>query len=266
MIDLGFVLCEECTSWPTCAPLHRTVHKRPEDTAFPNARNKQSFTLNGGCGTHLDAPSHFVPHGRTVEQIGPSELTNVPLAIIDCSSASDGDGDYMMGMAAIVADEAANGRIPTGALVCVRTGWAAARYSDRDQYYNATDASDVDPSLGLARMHFPGVSAEAATFLVRERGCVGLGIDTLSPDGGGGASAGFPTHHAVLGADRYILENLRLAGDVPPRGARANVAPLNVRGAPEAPARVFAVLGGDQGATRETQSAIANMLMNAMLA
>ena len=72
--------------------------------------------------------------------------------------------------------------------------------------------------------------------------CVGLGIDTLSPDGGGGASAGFPTHHAVLGADRYILENLRLAGDVPPRGARANVAPLNVRGAPEAPARVWAVV------------------------
>ena len=91
-------------------------------------------------------------------------------------------------------------------------------------------------------MHFPGVSPEAATLLVHERGCVGVGIDTLSPDGGGGGLAGFPTHHVILGADRYILENLHLPDALPPRGCTALVAPLNVEGAPEAPCRVFAML------------------------
>ena len=77
---------------------------------------------------------------------------------------------------------------------------------------------------------------------MRERGAVGIGIDTLSPDGGSGAARGFPAHHAILGADRYILESLHLTDSLPPRGARAVVAPLNVAGAPEAPARVYAVL------------------------
>ena len=108
-------------------------------------------------------------------------------------------------------------------------------------YINAPDPTDVD-SYGLARMHFPGIAEEAATFLVRERGAVGIGIDTLSPDGGTGADRGFPVHHAVLGSGRYILENLNLSEELPARGALAFVSPLNVAGAPEAPARVFAML------------------------
>ena len=150
----------------------------------------------------------------------------------------------MLNVEHIAADEARHGKIPHGALVCVRTGWSAARYRDGDaaSYYNAPDETDVDPYLSLPRMHFPGVEPAAARFLVEERGCVGIGIDTLSPDGGNGASAGFPAHHAILEADRYILENLRLPADLPNRGATAFVAPLNVSDAPEAPARVYAML------------------------
>ena len=91
-------------------------------------------------------------------------------------------------------------------------------------------------------MHFPGISPEAASWLVTQRGAVGVGIDTLSPDGGDGGARGYPAHHAILGADRYILENLNLDAELPARGATAFVAPLNVAGAPEAPARVWAVL------------------------
>ena len=69
-----------------------------------------------------------------------------------------------------------------------------------------------------------------------------MGIDTLSPDGGGGAGAGFPAHHMILGNDRYILENLHLSEALPARGATAFVSPLNVKDAPEAPARVWAVV------------------------
>ena len=145
----------------------------------------------------------------------------------------------MVGVDAIEADERAHGPIPHGALICVRTGWAAARYGSRERYLNAADPSDIDPTLNLPRMRFPGVTLAAAELLVRDRRCVGLGIDTLSPDGGGGGAAGFPVHHAVLGADRYLLENLHLDGRVPPRGGTATVAPLNVQGAPEAPVRVF---------------------------
>ena len=51
-------------------------------------------------------------------------------------------------------------------------------------------------------------------------------------------------HHAILGHDRYIVENLHLTAAVPARGATAVVAPLNIVGAPEAPARVWVMLEG----------------------
>lgn len=256
-IDLGFSISESSTSWPTCEPLARQVLKEPQTTKPPGARSKQSFTMNGGTGTHLDAPSHFVTGGRTVDMLSPAELVAIPLVIIDCSTlaAKSGtkrlrdsdtpgvDGDLMVGLGAILDDEARHGRIPDGALVCVRTGWASDRYAtSAEAYYNAPDPSDLDPYLGLPRMHFPGISASAAKFLVLERQAVGVGIDTLSPDGGGGGQLGFPAHHAILGNDRYILENLHLPADLPARGATASVAPLNIKDAPEAPARVWAIL------------------------
>ena len=265
--DLGFVLSEGSISWPTCKALSRNVHKAADTSQPPGARNKQSFTLNGGSGTHLDAPSHFIVGGRTVDELLPSELAGVPLAVVDvcpprraakrardddASSAgagSNGGGttdalaDMMVGVDAILTDEARYGRIPDGALVVIRTGWAAERYHrGASAYYNVSDPNDIDGYLNLPRMHFPGVAPDAARLLVRERRAVGIGIDTLSPDGGGGGGAGFPTHHAILGADRYVLENLHLAEGLPARGATAFVAPLNVQGAPEAPARVWAVV------------------------
>ena len=116
-------------------------------------------------------------------------------------------------------------------------GWAETRYGNRSDYYNAVDPSDVDDYTGLPRMHFPGVSLDAARYVV-DGGARGLAIDTLNPDGG--FSDGSPVHHEVLGRDRYIVENVRLGPELPARGWLATVAPLCVAGAPEAPARFFA--------------------------
>ena len=228
------------------APLSPQVHKSPATTSHPFCRSKQSFTLNGGSGTHIDAPAHFVAGGRTVDGLGTEELAARPLAVISVplavvAAAAAGE-DVCVGLEVILADEALHGQVPYGAFVCIRTGWAADRYADASRYLNAPDTARIDPSIGLPRMAYPGVSEAAASFLISARGAVGLGVDTLSPDGGDGAARGFPVHHVVLGADRYIVENLNLGPELPPRGALVFVAPLNVAGAPEAPARVWAML------------------------
>ena len=54
---------------------------------------------------------------------------------------------------------------------------------------------DVHPDYKLPRMHFPGVAAAAAEWLVQSRQMVGLGVDTLSPDAG--ASEGGDTEDTV---------------------------------------------------------------------
>ena len=239
-IECGFPLSETSTLWPTCAAIQRHVHKSPEDTQGSlGARSKQSISINCGSGTHIDAPAHFIPHGRTVEQLSVDELAQIPLAVIDVTAAVGRDPDFYLAVEHILLDEEMHGIIPPGALVCVRTGWAEQRYHNAAAYRNQCDLEDIDDYLDMPRMHFPGIGADAAALLVRERGAVGIGIDTLSPDGGSCGDGKFAAHHIILGEDRYILENLLLTNEVPPRSATAIVAPLYFEKAPEAPARVW---------------------------
>lgn len=242
-VDCGFAISEQSVSWPTCQPLTRQRLKTPETSQAPGARSKQAFELNGGTGTHIDAPAHFVVGGRTVDQLDTSELVNVPVCIIDCQEMVDSNADYLLSRDVILADEERHGPIPPKSLICIRTGWADKRYEKRDLYYNSTD--DIDAVIkrgGCPEMHFPGISGDAAELLVIERQALGIGIDTLSPDGGSGGLRGYPAHHTVLGQDRYILENLHLRPNLPARGATAVVAPLNIVGAPESPVRVLLML------------------------
>jgi kynurenine formamidase len=48
-------------------------------------------------------------------------------------------------------------------------------------------------------------------------------------------------HNAILGADRFQIENMVLAG-VPEAGSTIVALPLKVRGAPECCARVIAIV------------------------
>ena len=162
LVECGFVLSETSTNWPTCKPLERQRLKTPETTSTPLARNKQAVTINLGAGTHIDAPAHFIPGGRTVEQLTPSELATVPLAVVDVSAAVERDSSFLCDVKAIHDDEAKHGPIPSEALVCIRTGWAEARYQSAERYYNVLDPAEADPTHGLPRMRFPGVATEAA--------------------------------------------------------------------------------------------------------
>jgi kynurenine formamidase len=81
---------------------------------------------------------------------------------------------------------------------------------------------------------FPSISKEAASLLL-ERQIVGVGIDTLSPDR---PEDGFPVHHLILEADKYIIENIANASKLPPVGAYTFALPLKIQGGTEAPLRL----------------------------
>lgn len=88
--------------------------------------------------------------------------------------------------------------------------------------------------------HFPGFSAEAAKFLLAERSIVGIGIDTASLDIG--TASDFPVHEAILGADRYQVENMKLA-DVPEgQNVKFISLPLKVKDGPESETRVMCIV------------------------
>jgi len=155
-------------------------------TIEKNGYFTRSFWMLEHYGSHLDAPAHFPPGKTTVDQIPVKQLFG-PAVVIDVRTESAKDADYLLPAERIADWEQRHGRVPEGAIVLLRTGWAS-RWPDVQRYRNQ-DAT--------GKMHFPGFSVEAAKMLI-ERKVSGLGCDTLSIDYG--ASSDFAVHHLSLGA------------------------------------------------------------------
>jgi kynurenine formamidase len=225
VIDLSYAINDKLVPWPGDA---KWFEARVNATVEKNGYFTRSFWMLEHYGTHLDAPVHFPPGKMTVDEIPARKLFG-PAVVLDVRVESVKDADYRVTAARVEEWEKRHGRIPEGAIVLLRTGWAS-RWPDVQRYRNQ-DAQ--------ARMHFPGYSVEAANLLV-ERKVSGLGCDTLSIDYG--ASEDFAVHRAVLGAGLYQLENLADLTEVPEAGAYLVVAPIKLEGGSGGAVRVFALL------------------------
>src|ERR1700686_2120506 len=191
VIDLSFRINDKLVPWPGDEKWFEGPANGP---MAKNGYFTRSFWMLEHYGTHLDAPAHFAPGKATVDQIPPNKLFG-PAVLLDVRDDDAKDADYRLPVSQIEKWEHAHGRIPEGAIVLLRTGWAS-RWPNVQKYRNQDQQG---------KMHFPGFSAEAAKVLI-DRGVSGLGCDTLSADYG--ASEDFSVHHLALGAGLYHLENL----------------------------------------------------------
>ena len=123
-------------------------------------------------------------------------------------------------------NENTHGPIQPGSFVVTATGWE--KHAGNRSVYKR-----IDPN---GSWHYPGISKDAAEVFL-ERDIAGIGIDTLNPDG---SNPEFPVHYAILGAGKYIVENLTNLKQVHPSGAFASVLPIKIEGGPEAPLRAVA--------------------------
>lgn len=196
-------------------------------TIEANGFYAQKWTFAEHSGTHIDAPGHFVSGNRLADELRPDELV-VPLVVIDIADRAAEDADAEVTVADLAAFERSYGRIPAGALVAMYSGWES-RIGSQDAYRN-TGADGL--------YHFPGFGIDAVEWLLARRGIAGVGVDTLSLDNG--ESQTFAVHYAVLGADRYGVENLRNLATVPPRGTTAYVGLIPWEEGSGGPARVIA--------------------------
>jgi kynurenine formamidase len=225
VIDLSYAINDRLVPWPGDT---RWFEARVNATVEKNGYFTRSFWMLEHYGTHLDAPVHFPPGKMTVDEIPARKLFG-PAVLLDARAESSKDADYQVPAARVEEWEKRHGRIPEGAIVLLRTGWAS-RWPDAQRYRNQ-DAQ--------GRMHFPGYSVEAAKLLI-ERKVSGLGCDTMSVDYG--ASEDFAVHQAVLGAGLYQLENLGDLSELPEMGAFLVVAPIKLEGGSGGAVRVFALL------------------------
>jgi len=225
VVDLSYAISDKLVAWPGD---ERVFEAKVNATIEKNGYFTRSFWMLEHYGTHLDAPAHFPPGKATVDQIPAKQLFG-PAVVLDVRAEGAKDADYQLPAARIEEWEKQHGRIREGSIVLLRTGWAA-RWPDAQKYRNQ-DAQ--------GRMHFPGISVEAAKLLIHRK-VSGLGCDTLSIDYG--ASADFAVHHLTLGAGLYHLENLADLTALPEAGAFLVAAPIKLEGGSGGPVRVFALL------------------------
>jgi kynurenine formamidase len=225
VLDLSYAISEKLTAWPGS---ERAFSAEPTTTLARDGYFSQRFCVLEHYGTHMDAPVHFPPGRTPVDKIPPERLFG-PAVVIDVRAQAEANADYRLSAARLQLWEQKHGRIPEGAIVLLRTAWAA-RFADAARYRNA-DAQGV--------MHFPGFSVEAVKLLI-ERKVSGLGIDTLSVDYG--PAKDFEVHRLSHGAGLYHLENLADLSELPENGAWLVVAPVKLAGGSGGPVRVFAIL------------------------
>jgi kynurenine formamidase len=198
--------------------------KKTIDIDYDRGCRVMRYEFEGGIGTHIDAPAHFVPGGITIENI-PLEKLVAPAYVIDVTTKVARNDTYMISADDLVAFEKTHGNIEPNSIVVGYTGWSKY-WHDPAAYHNFNNKK---------QMKFPGFSPEAADFLLN-RTIVGLGIDTLSPDG---SNTTFPVHKKLLKLGVYLLENLTNLDAFPIIGSYIGVFPLKVTEGTEAPARVI---------------------------
>ncbi len=190
------------------------------------------FSTGEHGGTHMDAPIHFAEGRSTIDEISVDRLSG-PAIVIDARVQCEANADYELTVQDLVNWESRYGRIPDGALIFMWSGWGQ-QWPNRVRYLGTPTPDDA------RTLHFPGLSSQAAEFLIHQRTIRGVSIDTASIDPG--RSPDFPAHRILNGAEVYILENVASLNRLPPHGAVVMALPMKIKGGTGAPVRIVAWL------------------------
>lgn len=220
VIDLTHEVNSTIPTWDlTCGFLAKNV------CDYDDCKDDFKFRVNrfdmiAGIGTHMDSPAHCFKDAKCINDFEVKELI-APCIVIDVSDKMN--ENYKVSIADIEMFEKKHGEIKSGTFVIFYTGWSTY-WNDTKKYHN--------------NYLFPSISPEVAKLLLT-RQIVGIGIDTLSPDSGGKE---FFVHSILLGANKFIVENVANADKLPPLGSTVFVMPLKLKGATESPIRLIALV------------------------
>jgi arylformamidase len=202
LIDISMPLGPNTPTWPGSpgigtAPLL--------SIANGDDANATQITMDVHCGTHVDAPRHFVPNGATIDAMGLDPFVGRAWVSV------------LSGVRGIGADTLDRAGIPAGT----------------ERLLLRTDNSlDARLRSGPFTDDYAALSADGASWVV-DHGIKLIGIDYLSiqrfedpPD----------THQILLGAGVSILEGLELA-EVSAGWWKLLCLPLKLTGTEAAPAR-----------------------------
>jgi kynurenine formamidase len=235
VVDLSYPFDSETIFWPTAEGFRlEKDFEGTTDKGYYYAANKFCTAEHGG--THIDAPAHFARGKNTVDQV-PLEQLMGDAIIVDVSKQAAANRDYQVSSEALLHWEKANGKIPEGVIVLLRTGYGKF-WPDRKQYMG-TDERGAD---AVPKLHFPGLSPDAARWLVQNRSIKAIGLDSPSIDYG--QSSLFESHRILFDKNIPAFENVANLDALPIKDFAVVALPMKIKGGTGGPLRIVAILKG----------------------
>lgn len=224
IIDLTWpLISNKVTTWDVQDNFTLSTTWNYSDCNTETKFHVQKIACPNGSGTHIDAPLHCFSSGKDIASLS---LTNLiaPLVMIEIKESSLKKINSLTEKN-ILDFEEKNGKIDPGSFVLIKTGWGRF-WSEPEKYRNS--------------YRYPHITINAAKILL-DRGIVGLGIDTLSPDCAEQFNEKESVHTIILGANKYIVENVCFEnGEPDATGSTIGIFPLKIENGTESPVRLIA--------------------------
>jgi len=216
IIDLTMSLKEGMQTFPV--PWHPFVEITQLGRHGIENRETRKLILGTHTGTHIDAPSHFISDGDTVDQIPLDQLVG-PASVLDLTDFGARMEVSEENLKQSLGDRSAE-------RVLMRFDW------DR----NLGSMSYYDDS--------PFLSERAAEWLVKQ-GCRLLGMDTPMPDNpknGYNCQKDSPNHKILLGNGIILVEYMVNLAELYKPIVELVIGPIKVHEGDGAPVRAFAII------------------------
>lgn len=211
IIDLTYRLDPTTPVFPNYPPvaievLESTRCNRPDGR---RSLNSTRISVGAHCGTHMDAPFHFIENGRTIDEIPLDQCVGEAVLLDLRNAISDGRIE-------VKHLEPHQAKLRELRKAVVQTGWS--EMWGRPEFF--TD--------------HPVFTPEAAQFVV-DCGMHLIGVDFPSVD-----HPPFPAHLAFLGHGIVIVENLTNLSRIKKDVFNLAVLPLKITGRDGSPVRAIA--------------------------
>lgn len=188
-----------------------------------------TLTLGEHVGTHVDAPFHFDPNGKTVDELAPDILLLRPFKKFDLSSNDHQPGEVVQLEALIAAAERGGFVLEDGDVAILDMGW--------DRYLpGGSDGRDRE----WWGRNQPGLSEDACQYLA-STGITAVACDTAACDVAcrdGEILSGHGHAQYFLPNGILIVEGLQGLSKVPTSGLFLAM-PLKIGGGTGSPVRVL---------------------------
>jgi arylformamidase len=217
IIDLSLGLQDGMITYPTA------VHHKFESSVMGRiaieGRETRKFTMGSHCGTHVDAPKHFLENGKTIDEYDVNDLVGEAL-LVDLGKTDPGRIITKKEIEAC-AKELRENDIKR---VLFRTEWS--RFWNTKQFYK----------------DWPYFSDDAMEHLLQQNIKL-IGLDFPSPDSayfGDDCSLDSPNHKKIFHAGVILAEYLTNLDKLNPGKIYLMVMPLKLIGFDGAPSRISA--------------------------